>query len=204
MTDDHNLVDPDRGTWLQDVGQPDYIATTTLAADGTEHLVLAKLAALNDHTELYDASCTDVSHEQLGPMPAAWRHRVALAPLRCGRPTKTGRPCRAPVRAGMPTAPNTHQAGRHMTAATGRAALLCYHDDGSCEWTYWDDRPQARQAEAELAPCGPDCIYVHSIVGSIDPEPDDQAAHGGPDRASRPPTQGAGQIPTQADPRPSC
>jgi hypothetical protein len=51
-----------------------------------------------------------------------------------------------------------------MTAATGRAALLCYHDDGSAEWTYWDSREQARQAEAELAPCGPRCIYVHSVV----------------------------------------
>lgn len=97
MTDDDNLVDPDRIARLRDVGQPDYIAAATIQADGTEHLVLAKLAALNDHAELYDAACTAVSHEQLGPMPAAWRHRVAQAPLRCGRPTKTGRPCRSYV-----------------------------------------------------------------------------------------------------------
>lgn len=58
---------------------------------------------------------------------------------------------------------------------TGRAALLCYHDDGSAEWTYWDSREQAHQAEAELAPCGPSCIYVHSVV-CIDPLPSTESA----------------------------
>jgi hypothetical protein len=48
------------------------------------------------------------------------------------------------------------------------AALVCYHNPPSgpisVEWTYWDSREQARQAEAELAPCGPLCIGVHSVV----------------------------------------
>lgn len=51
---------------------------------------------------------------------------------------------------------------------TVRAALVCYHapPDGAytAEWTYWDSREQARQAEAELTPCGPLCIGVHSVV----------------------------------------
>jgi hypothetical protein len=53
-------------------------------------------------------------------------------------------------------------------AQSWRAALVCYHNPPSgpisVEWTYWDTRVQARQAEAELTPCGPLCIGVHSVV----------------------------------------
>jgi hypothetical protein len=56
-------------------------------------------------------------------------------------------------------------AGRGKTL---RAALICFRDTGSgaisIEWTYWDTREQARQAEAELTPCCPQCISVHSVV----------------------------------------
>jgi hypothetical protein len=41
----------------------------------------------------------------------------------------------------------------------------------SVEWTYWDSREQARQAEAELTPCGSQCIGVHSVV-RLDGVPD--------------------------------
>jgi hypothetical protein len=49
-----------------------------------------------------------------------------------------------------------------------RGVLVCYRSIPTglitAEWTYWDSREQARQAEAELAPCGPLCIGVHSVV----------------------------------------
>ncbi len=51
-----------------------------------------------------------------------------------------------------------------------RFALICYRDTGkpSVEVTYWPSNDDARQALAELAPCGPRCNGVH-IVADIDP-----------------------------------
>ncbi len=47
-----------------------------------------------------------------------------------------------------------------------RAALVCFHDDSrvSVELTFWRDVAEARQAELELTPCGPQCVGCHSIV----------------------------------------
>jgi hypothetical protein len=49
-----------------------------------------------------------------------------------------------------------------------RAALISYRGNRTgpitVEWTNWDSAGQARQAEAELIPCGPLCIGVHSVV----------------------------------------
>lgn len=50
---------------------------------------------------------------------------------------------------------------------SARAVLVCHPDPSaaySAEITYWDTTGQARQAEAELTPCGPLCIGVHSVV----------------------------------------
>lgn len=47
------------------------------------------------------------------------------------------------------------------------AALVCHGGPSAsyqAEWTYWDSIQQAREAEAELTPCGPSCIEVHSCV----------------------------------------
>jgi hypothetical protein len=57
-----------------------------------------------------------------------------------------------------------------------RGVLVCFHvppcGNISAEWTYWDSRRQARQAAAELTPCGPLCIGVHSVVRvDVVPEP---------------------------------
>jgi hypothetical protein len=54
-----------------------------------------------------------------------------------------------------------------------RAALVCYRNlPNSAEWTYWADLTEARQAEAELCPCGPLCAGIHSAVHvDIVPEP---------------------------------
>jgi hypothetical protein len=50
-----------------------------------------------------------------------------------------------------------------------RAALICYRSAQTgppvtVEATYWDTTGQAREAEAELTPCGLLCIGVHSVV----------------------------------------
>lgn len=57
-----------------------------------------------------------------------------------------------------------------------RAVLVCYragiqNGPGAGEFTYWDDADQARQAEAELTPCGPRCTGVHAIA-RLDLPPD--------------------------------
>lgn len=47
-------------------------------------------------------------------------------------------------------------------------ALICYHNPDisgrSIEVTRWGTRAEAEQASAELAPCSPKCVGVHTIV----------------------------------------
>lgn len=49
-----------------------------------------------------------------------------------------------------------------------RGVLVCYRstDIGptTAEWTFWHSIGQAREGEADLTPCGPLCIGVHSVV----------------------------------------
>ena len=49
-----------------------------------------------------------------------------------------------------------------------RAVLVCYRrcQNGpiTAEFTYWETCEQARQAEADLSPCGPLCIGVHGVA----------------------------------------
>jgi hypothetical protein len=88
-----DLIDNARSVCLCDVGQPDYIATVVVGPDGGDRLILAHRDAIGDERVRYDASCPDAAHEQIGPLPAGWRHRIRLAPIRCGL-TLAGRPCR--------------------------------------------------------------------------------------------------------------
>jgi hypothetical protein len=58
-------------------------------------------------------------------------------------------------------------------AVSVRAVLVCHRGQSTAysdEWTFWADIEEARQAEAELAPCGPQC-GVHIVV-RLDLEPD--------------------------------
>jgi hypothetical protein len=68
-----------------------------------------------------------------------------------------------------------------------RAVLVCYrYHPNSAEWTYWDSREQAREANAELAApwCGPACIGFHSAV-SVYVEPDPRRRAGQKSLAAR-------------------
>ncbi|BBX63034.1 hypothetical protein MSAS_22080 [Mycobacterium saskatchewanense] len=77
------------------VGAPGYGAVTAVHADGSTVLLVAETARIGDTTAVFDAACSDAPHEQPGPLAAGWRDRIALAPIRCGRATRTtGRPCR--------------------------------------------------------------------------------------------------------------
>jgi hypothetical protein len=98
VNENANLLDDERTACLCDVGRPEYVAATAIAADGTEHLVLAHSHSIGDDTVVYDSSCRDVAHEQLGPLPDRYRLGLQCIPIRCGRPTKTtGMPCRIEV-----------------------------------------------------------------------------------------------------------
>lgn len=94
MTDNISWIDDPRSTCLCDVGLPNYLAAVTIAPDGTEHLLLAKHNAIGDETATYDRTCSNVTHEQPGPLSPQWADRVAPAPFRCGRTTLAGQPCR--------------------------------------------------------------------------------------------------------------
>lgn len=97
MNDNASLIDDSRTRCLCDVGRDDYLAATAVAADGSEHLVLARCDAVGDENVTYDATCADVTHEKLGALSPRWAARVHLAPLRCGRLTKAGGRCRVYV-----------------------------------------------------------------------------------------------------------
>jgi hypothetical protein len=66
---------------------------------------------------------------------------------------------------------DTERAARCRRAR--RAALVCHRCTAlgpiTVEATYWDTAGQARQAEAELTPCGPLCVDVHTVVDLPDP-----------------------------------
>jgi hypothetical protein len=83
-------VDPLRSVGLC----ADYTAALVIDANGTEFLMLSHRDAIG-HEPLWDPGCALVSHEQTGALPTEFIRR--LATNRCGRRTKSGRPCRARV-----------------------------------------------------------------------------------------------------------
>lgn len=94
--DEFTLVDWSRSACLCDVGSVGHSVAVAVASDGSDTLWIIDEAELHaEHPRHGDARHP---HEQLGPLPQRWRERVAwAAPFRCGRPTKSGRPCRLPV-----------------------------------------------------------------------------------------------------------
>jgi hypothetical protein len=91
-------IDFQRSACLCDVGLPGIGASVCIGEDGGTDLVLIDQSRL-DCTEhnTYDPTTPQAPHEQPGPLPPRWRDRVKLAPLRCGRRTKSGGRCRAYV-----------------------------------------------------------------------------------------------------------
>lgn len=90
-----HILDRSRTFCLCCDGLAGHSVGVALDAHVEEHFVVVVDDAVGDDNVRYDASCAMAMHEQLGPLPLLWRDRVYLAPLRCGRPTKTtGAGCR--------------------------------------------------------------------------------------------------------------
>ncbi|QQW36879.1 hypothetical protein [Mycobacterium marinum] len=89
-------VDHERTACLCGDGLPGFWAAVCVTATGDDVLWLVSLDELDaEHPRCGNG---DQPHEQVGPLPERWRERVAWsAAFRCGRPTKSGRPCRLPV-----------------------------------------------------------------------------------------------------------
>lgn len=90
------LFDWERSACLCDVGAPGHSVAVAVTDDGRDTLWIVDDAEL--HAEHPRCGNGAQPHEQIGPLPERWRERVAWsAAFRCGRPTKSGRPCRLPV-----------------------------------------------------------------------------------------------------------
>ncbi|ORV61483.1 hypothetical protein AWC03_09800 [Mycobacterium europaeum] len=64
---------------LGDVGLTDYLAATAVSADGSAYLLLARRDRLGDDTARYDADCSDIEHEQTGPLPLEYVRRITIS-----------------------------------------------------------------------------------------------------------------------------
>jgi hypothetical protein len=106
------LVDWARSACLCDVGASGQSVAVAVTDDGSDALWIVDDAEL--HAEHPRHGNGDQAHEQLGPLPAWFRARIAqigapgaaywrevdgrwLPVYLCGRPTKKKRPCRIPV-----------------------------------------------------------------------------------------------------------
>lgn len=89
-----NLIDPTRAVDLTPYGLPGFQAAVAVQRPtGRESLWLVEVATLGtDHGEL-----PVPEHERTGLLPTYLRDWFGLEP-RCGRPTKSGEPCRVQVR----------------------------------------------------------------------------------------------------------
>ncbi len=82
-----------------DLGDGDRLALCVDDLGLTSIWIVRPLCETCDAAAIHgDASRASAPHEQHGPLPAVWRHRVSHVQPRCGRPTRTtGAPCRTPV-----------------------------------------------------------------------------------------------------------
>lgn len=87
------LVDRSRSACLCDVGLPGFSVAWGVAPNGDDVAWLVDEAEFLKGADAQQGNANQV-HEQVGPLPAIWRHRIALAPHRCGRARTDGRPCR--------------------------------------------------------------------------------------------------------------
>lgn len=103
------LIDSARSVRLWDVGGTDLMAAMTVGPNGEDTLWIVDEKQLGragtDHGDEKPA------HELVGQLPQAVRDRI-WKPLRCGRRTRLGRPCRARVLS--PGEPCAHHGGQAL------------------------------------------------------------------------------------------
>ncbi|MED5814481.1 hypothetical protein VST63_19160 [Mycolicibacterium sp. 050232] len=94
-----SLIDPARSACLCPAGLPGYHAVVAITEDGTADLVLVDLdlMARGGTDNVYYDTKRQAPHEQLGRAPHDVLERIWGDLLRCGRPTRAGRPCRIRV-----------------------------------------------------------------------------------------------------------
>jgi hypothetical protein len=99
MSRDRNAlwVDIQRAAWLGKFGLQGYFMAPAINSDGEESLWIVC-------SELLDRRGVDMGnpspqHERVGPLPPWFAHRTewVLSGIRCGAPTRSGRPCRSRV-----------------------------------------------------------------------------------------------------------
>lgn len=75
--DRRGIVDSARTVNLADVGAPGYLAAVVVDLNGDERLVLVRRCDVGNFSSLFDDSCRDVEHEQLGQLPPQTIRRIA-------------------------------------------------------------------------------------------------------------------------------
>jgi hypothetical protein len=119
-------VDPLRSAPLEDVGgDADYITAVCVTADGDTVLWLVSASHLACPPDSPCRANTGYpAHEKLGQLPVWVRDRIWGDALRCGRPTRAGRPCQ--IRVGTPGGP----CGMHAKPRCGGCGQLMHNQGG--------------------------------------------------------------------------
>lgn len=75
-----HIVDRARTAGLIDVGCTEFDLATVVDCDGECHLALIRRNGVGDTAVKYDASCSAVKHEQLGPLGLETLRRINNPP----------------------------------------------------------------------------------------------------------------------------
>jgi hypothetical protein len=71
------IVDRAHTANLADVGAAGYDAAVIVDHNGDCHLALVLRSAVGNLSTVYDQGCSDVAHDQLGPLPPYYAERIA-------------------------------------------------------------------------------------------------------------------------------
>jgi hypothetical protein len=138
-------IDGNRSVPLEDVGGGQYLAATLIGGDFT-FLALVDTEHIDEGAPL-DRHCYGAQHEQLGKLPIEFVKRIAIAQRvhRCGRPTKSGRPCQMTVAQPGDTCAWHSTAQQPNNTTTERNSMTTDYDD---------EKPSLHPVRAELIPYG--------------------------------------------------
>ena len=96
-TNGRAIIDHARSAGLSAVGLPNMELAVCVTEDGRADLVLINTTLVDDDRSTYNPTTPDAPHEQQGPLPAEYAHRITARQPHCGRRAKSGALCRTPV-----------------------------------------------------------------------------------------------------------